>query len=206
MSIIYLRNLHRGTEFRRVVNKFLLSRRYFSGATHDDQSQDEKSSKYMNRFVTIPNVITMSRIAMSPMLGLAIYYDMKGVALLGCAYAGASDWLDGYIARKYHMKSLVGAFLDPIADKLTIGSLTFGLAMKGLLPLPLAWLILVRDVALLSGGAYFRYKERPMMKDFFDPRVSSIRIVPSQLSKVRPHRDLIYTVNKDDISHNLVYR
>lgn len=50
---------------------------------------------------SLPNIITSARIACCPFLTYAIANDMKGVALCGCIAAGVTDWLDGYIARKY---------------------------------------------------------------------------------------------------------
>jgi cardiolipin synthase len=58
----------------------------------------------MNSWKTIPNIITVCRILGSPFIMIAIANDMKKTALFGCIIAGFSDWLDGYIAKKYDMK------------------------------------------------------------------------------------------------------
>ena len=133
---------------------------------------------------TVPNMITISRIVASPGLALAIAYDMKEVALVGCLVAGFSDWLDGYIAKNYNQMTVLGGMLDPIADKVMVGSLTAGMAYKGLLPMELAGIILGRDAILLVASFALRWYEQPKGAPFFDTTYSAtFEIVPSNLSK-----------------------
>jgi hypothetical protein len=70
-------------------------------ATCFSSAPEGRNTKH--RIWTIPNAITMGRIAASPMIMAAIAADHKYVALMGCIAAGASDWLDGYIAKNYDM-------------------------------------------------------------------------------------------------------
>ena len=110
---------------------------------------------------------------------------MKGIALGGCIVFGFSDWLDGYIARTYNQRTALGACLDPLADKIFIGALVTGLCAKGLFPLPLAAVIIGRDVLLISAAFIVRAIERPEGAPFFDANHSAtFEIVPSDLSKV----------------------
>ena len=133
---------------------------------------------------TIPNMITMSRIVASPALTYAIACDMKGWALGGCVLFGFTDWLDGFIAKRYNMRSVLGAFLDPLADKIFIGALALGLTVKGVFPLSLACVILGRDVVLVVGSFVIRARERPPGAPFFDTTSSAtFQIVPSDFSK-----------------------
>lgn len=136
---------------------------------------------------TLPNLITLTRILASPGLTYAVANDMKGVALAGCAFFGFSDWLDGYIARKYNQKSILGSFLDPLADKIMIGALSFGLMQHELLPTQLVALILGRDVFLLSMSIIIRSIDKPADAPFFEANqtTSTFEIVPSEMSKVR---------------------
>lgn len=69
--------------------------------------------------------------------------------------------VDGYLARNYNMGSVFGSILDPAADKALMTTLTIALAVKGLLPVWLAVLILGRDVALSLSAFYFRYISLP---------------------------------------------
>lgn len=125
------------------------------------------------------------RIIASPGLAYAVAYDMKGIALGGCILFGFSDWLDGYIARRYNQQTALGACLDPLADKVLIGSLVVGLAIKGLFPLPLASIIIGRDVVIVSAAFAMRFKEKPVGAPFFDAKhTATFEIVPSDLSKL----------------------
>lgn len=108
---------------------------------------------------------------------------MKTAALCGCLAAGFSDWLDGYIAKNYNMSSLLGEVVDPIADKVVIGCLAAGLTIKGIFPFSLMGLIIFRDVALLGGATYLRYREKPPGAPLFDPSSFTFHVKPSLLSK-----------------------
>eukprot|EP01032_Pedospumella_encystans_P016882 gene16882-19241_t len=142
----------------------------------------------------------MSRIAASPLLSIAIAYDMKAAALGGCILFGFTDWLDGYLANKLNQKTVLGAFLDPMADKIMIGALTVGLVAKGLLPVPLACVIIGRDVFLVAASFAMRAIERPAGSAFFDTTDSAtFRIVPSDLSKL--NTGVQFTLLSATLSH-----
>jgi len=151
-----------------------------------EKSETTSKSFFDNKEIwTIPNIITMSRIAASPGLSVAIAFDMKEIALGGCLLFAFSDWLDGYIARKYNQATVLGAFIDPVADKVMIAALAAGLAAKGLIPVPLFALIVGRDVILIGASFYIRAKERPLNSPFFDTTYSAtFQIIPSDLSKL----------------------
>lgn len=73
--------------------------------------------------LTIPTMLTLFRIVLIPVLVLVFYWDNRWANVVACAVfvVGAlTDILDGWIARKYHMFSAFGAFLDPVADKLAV--------------------------------------------------------------------------------------
>ena len=135
--------------------------------------------------MTIPNIITATRMACTPFLGWAVCMDYKTVALWGCVAASFSDWLDGYIARKFDQKSFLGGYLDPLADKAFIATLTVALTVKGLIPLPLCGVIVSRDVGIVLASFYLRYKTKPEGAAFFDTRESArFKVTPSVLSRV----------------------
>lgn len=69
--------------------------------------------------------------------------------------------MDGWLARRFNMGTVFGSILDPAADKALMTTLTIALAVRGLLPVPLAILILGRDVALSISAFYFRYISLP---------------------------------------------
>ncbi|RYE88449.1 MAG: CDP-diacylglycerol--glycerol-3-phosphate 3-phosphatidyltransferase [Hyphomicrobiales bacterium] len=80
---------------------------------------------------TLPNLITLGRIAAIPVICLfiALRWDwLQWLALLLYVVAAASDWLDGFLARRMNLNSALGKMLDPIADKLLVGALLITLA------------------------------------------------------------------------------
>lgn len=82
----------------------------------------------------LPNVLTFSRIAAAPFIGYFVFHDQHAWALGLFAYAGISDLLDGYIARRWNKRTVVGTVIDPMADKMLMTVLTVSLAAKGALP------------------------------------------------------------------------
>lgn len=91
--------------------------------------------------LTVPTMLTLLRILMIPVLVLVFYlpYAWANFAsALVFALASLTDWLDGWIARRYHQYSAFGAFLDPVADKLMVSTALF-LIVQGH---PTAWMAL----------------------------------------------------------------
>lgn len=75
--------------------------------------------------LTIPNLLTWSRIVMIPVFVVVYYLDYRWSGLVAAiifALAGITDWIDGYLARKWSQMTKLGAFLDPVADKLMVAT------------------------------------------------------------------------------------
>jgi cardiolipin synthase len=106
-----------------------------------------------NRVLTVPNQLTFLRLAFLPFFIIAIKYDDHRVALAIFLTAGLTDALDGLLARELNQRTPLGAYLDPIADKLLLSSSYFVLALKGRIAWWLAILVLGRDVLLLVACA-----------------------------------------------------
>lgn len=83
---------------------------------------------------TIPNLLTFSRLIATPFIGYALLHDAHAWALGLFVYAGVSDLLDGWIARRWKLQTVVGSIVDPMADKMLMTVLTVCLAAKGALP------------------------------------------------------------------------
>jgi cardiolipin synthase len=83
---------------------------------------------------TVPNMLTVSRLIAAPFVGYCILHDHHAWALGLFAYAGITDLLDGWMARRWNMKTVVGTVIDPMADKTLMTVLTITLAIKGGLP------------------------------------------------------------------------
>jgi cardiolipin synthase (CMP-forming) len=105
------------------------------------------------RIFTVPNQLTFLRLAFLPFFIIAIKYGNWRIALGILVAAGISDGLDGLLARGLDQKTPLGAYLDPIADKLLLSSSYFVLALKAKLPWWLTILVLGRDLLLLAACA-----------------------------------------------------
>jgi len=106
-----------------------------------------------SRILTVPNQLTFLRLAFLPFFIIAIRYERFELALGILVLAGVSDGLDGWLARSLNQKTALGAYLDPIADKLLLSSSYFVLALEKIIPWWLTILILGRDVLILAAGA-----------------------------------------------------
>lgn len=105
----------------------------------------------------IPNLISTLRIALVVPVVWALVTEQFELALLLFAVAGISDGLDGFLAKHFQWESRLGSILDPIADKLLLVASFATLAWLGLLPLWLLWLVLARDILIISGGLAYHY-------------------------------------------------
>ena len=105
------------------------------------------------RIFTVPNELTFLRMAFLPFFIIAIKYDRYDMALGLLVAAGISDGLDGLLARTLNQKTALGAYLDPIADKLLMSSAFLALALKGKIVWWLAIMVLCRDVLILIACA-----------------------------------------------------
>lgn len=83
---------------------------------------------------TIPNILTFTRLVAAPVVGYLVLHDHHAWAFGLFAYAGITDLVDGYIARRWEMQTVVGTVIDPMADKMLMTILTICLAVKGALP------------------------------------------------------------------------
>ncbi|XP_032521590.2 probable cardiolipin synthase (CMP-forming) [Danaus plexippus] len=137
---------------------------------------------------TIPNVLCVARIAMSPYLGYVILQDNYNLALGLLVFAGFTDLLDGYIARNWEgQSSKMGSFLDPMADKVLIATLFISLTWQELIPLYLTLLIVARDAALVAAGFVIRYISLPPPKTlsrYFDATHATAQLAPTFISKL----------------------
>ena len=99
----------------------------------------------------IPNLLTLLRIAVCPVLVLLLHDRAYAAALLIFIAAGITDGLDGYIAKRFNCISGFGAILDPIADKLLIASAYIMLAILENIPFWLLIAVMFRDLVIIAG-------------------------------------------------------
>jgi len=101
--------------------------------------------------MTLPNVITLLRILLTPLLVWLLLDHRMKQALLVFLIAGFSDGLDGLIARVFHQKSKLGAYLDPLADKLLLVSAFILLGYMQKIPYWLVIITVSRDAIIVLG-------------------------------------------------------
>lgn len=119
----------------------------------------------------IPNAITVLRIAAIVPLVILMLREQYGAGLIVAFVAGASDALDGYLAKRYEWTTQLGGILDPLADKLLQFACYGVLSFQGVLPLWLFWLVLGRDVVIVTGGVVY------------DKLIAPVHGEPTRLSK-----------------------
>lgn len=101
--------------------------------------------------MTIPNFITIARLLGVPLIVWLMIADRFGEATLLFVIAGLSDAADGFIAKRFGATSVLGAYLDPIADKALLVSVFVTLGFKGVLPAWLIVLVVSRDLFIIGG-------------------------------------------------------
>jgi cardiolipin synthase (CMP-forming) len=101
------------------------------------------------RILTVPNQLTFLRLGFLPLFIILIVYHRYSGALAILCLAALTDGLDGLLARSLNQKSSLGAFLDPIADKLLLSSSFVMLSLEGRVRWWLTILVLSRDVLIL---------------------------------------------------------
>lgn len=99
--------------------------------------------------MTVPNLITSIRIILTPIFIIYLLDEKYLPALIVFVVAGVSDAIDGFIARVFDQKSLLGAILDPIADKILLVTAFIVLAVKNIVPDWLTVIVISRDVLIL---------------------------------------------------------
>mmetsp|Transcript_12337 Transcript_12337/g.37627 ORF Transcript_12337/g.37627 Transcript_12337/m.37627 type:complete len:241 (+) Transcript_12337:91-813(+) len=146
----------------------------------------KQATRWQN--VNLPNILTATRIGLSPVVGYMITVDAVGPAIAALSVLAATDFLDGYLARRWKMQTNVGAILDPLADKSLVGSVYIALAVKTVFPVWLCGLVFGRDLLLVAGATALRIanlRGKPYrLREIFHPDVEPVRIQVLWLSKV----------------------
>jgi cardiolipin synthase len=113
--------------------------------------------------LTIPNLITLFRILLTPLFIIFLIQGNYRKALGVFILAGVSDLADGLIARTWQQKSRLGSYLDPLADKILMSASFVTLAIYKQIPPWLTVVVLSRDVALAMGVVVFRLADIPLV-------------------------------------------
>jgi cardiolipin synthase (CMP-forming) len=114
---------------------------------------DDVANKRFNRFRTAPNLLTLLRICLAPFLVAAILENRYALSFGLFLVAGLTDALDGLLARLLKQRTMLGEYLDPVADKLLLSTLFLVLTYKVLVPARVTVLVFGRDVGILVVSA-----------------------------------------------------
>jgi len=112
--------------------------------------------------VNIPNLLTLLRILLVPVVVWAIAQRQMEIALAAFVVAGITDAVDGYIAKHFNQQTELGAYLDPLADKTLIVSIYLSLAIFGFIPPWVAILVVSRDIMIVGAVVLSTLMERPL--------------------------------------------
>ena len=179
-------------------NNYSITRRgsilhFYSTKNESTKSKEETENDRNNeiqrtvwdQIKSLPNIITLSRLASTPILCYWIINDEPNLAIAGCFLAGVSDVLDGYIAKNHGGSTVLGTYLDPFADKFFINSLAISLWYSGVLPTPLTVLWASKDFMLLGGMGWYLYREQRTINFFSNStHMKPLTVTPSTLGKV----------------------
>jgi len=132
--------------------------------------------------MSLPNLITIARILLVPLTVWLIISGAYGLAFLAFVVAGISDGADGYIARRYDLRTELGSYLDPIADKALLVSVYITLGFLAVLPAWLVILVVSRDVLIVGAFILSWLMDRPL------------KARPSMLSKINTTGQIVLVV------------
>lgn len=103
------------------------------------------------RYLNLPNVITLGRVILVPIVFWLLVSGQTQLAFFAFMLAGVSDAVDGFIAKRFGLSTELGAYLDPLADKLLIVSIFVALGVRGALPSWLVIAVVSRDILIVVG-------------------------------------------------------
>lgn len=113
-------------------------------------ADDATRAAAADRVWTVPNLISGARLVLVPVFAVLIFTERDIPALAVLVVAGASDWLDGLVARRFGQVSRLGQLLDPAADRLYIFVTLVGLAWREMVPWWLVAVIAAREVMIAA--------------------------------------------------------
>ncbi len=100
----------------------------------------------------IPNIISLMRLLATPIVVWLILSDELATAFVLFIVAGISDAVDGFIAKRFNAQTMIGAYLDPISDKVLLVAIYVALGASDLLPTWLVILVVSRDLLIIGGA------------------------------------------------------
>lgn len=105
-------------------------------------------------WLTVPNAVSLVRLLLIPVFVWLVAIDQIGPAGIVLAVIGSTDWVDGFLARRFDQVSEVGKFLDPLADRTAVAVAVIVGLIAGVLPWWLGWGIILREALIGLGAVY----------------------------------------------------
>lgn len=130
-------------------------------------------------YINIPNFITLARVLSVPVIFWLLVSGNSRLAFIIFVCAGVSDAVDGYLAKRFNWKTELGAYLDPLADKLLIVSIYIALGVSNEIPLWLVIAVVSRDILILTAVLLSWLLDRP------------VHIKPLTISKINTAAQII---------------
>ncbi len=130
--------------------------------------------------MNLPNALSIIRIILVPIYAAVFFSDMENAMFIAAAIyllAGLTDFLDGYIARKYHIITELGKILDPLADKMMTVTVFGCIAAKRIVPWWIALLLLVKELLQLIGGLIYYKRNSTMRPSVFLGKASTVSLI-----------------------------
>lgn len=180
------------------LSRSLRNRYFFTSSSKEEKQKNRQEEEQaatdqsniatgsmLQQMKSLPNLITLSRIACTPYISYLILNDQYPYAAAGCILAGFTDWLDGYVAKRWELKTVLGTYLDPLADKVTVAVISCTLAYQGMLPSLVVFIWMGRDIGLLTATYYHvRSATKDDCRPVIDPARTPLKVEPTNLSKM----------------------
>ncbi|PNH04862.1 putative cardiolipin synthase 1 [Tetrabaena socialis] len=130
-----------------------------SGSSNGSGSSPQAAaSSSAHPVYNLPNAVSAARLVSGPVIAVWLLQGHYEAATVALAISGASDWLDGFLARRMGASSVFGSYLDPVADKVLIACVAGALLQNGDMPVWLAVVVVGRDALLVAGAFAFRFR------------------------------------------------
>ena len=131
----------------------------------------------------IPNILTIFRFVLIPFLIVGMITNNWIATFVFLTISAVTDVLDGAIARKFNLISDFGKLMDPLADKLTQITMLVGFSLKGVIPLWLVGLVLIKEITMITGASFLYGKEMVVSSKWYG-KLSTVMLYVAMVSSI----------------------
>jgi cardiolipin synthase (CMP-forming) len=140
----------------------------------------------------LPNILSLFRILLAIPLGFALWYNENVIAVLIALLSSITDIIDGYFARRLNQSTEFGKIIDPLADKVTFGTIVIVLIIQQRIPLWFALIILGRDLLILLGGLWASKKIKSVLPSNLFGKITTIVLMLTLLLIILGINSIVY--------------